>query len=97
MYKPEINTISEKIVMKKSPEKKGNIWDNLYKQDKNRSEKRDQLYIEKKIKEEKDSLKGCTFQPMISMQNPKITERSPKKNDEFYKRSKEWKNALDQR
>lgn len=94
---PRINPVSEMIVMKKSPEKRANVWEHLYELDKPQSEKRDQLHLRKKIEEEENSLKECTFRPVLGMQSCKARNASLSGTNDIYKRTQQWKKTIDQR
>ena len=94
-YIPSIDPISKKLVMAK-PDKKNNVWDHLYNMDRELKEKHDQSYLEKKLKEEQDSLKGCTFKPEIIGQNSSLIDPSYNEED-IYKRSQQWRQNLDEK
>jgi len=96
-YKPTINSVSKRLAMSKPSEKnRANVWEYLYKLDKELKEKHDQTYLEKKLKEEEDSLKGCTFQPKKSARAYNNTDTSFKEED-IYKRSQQWKQNAEEK
>jgi len=89
-YKPEINQISEKLMMNKNSTKKGkDIWNYLHGLDKQLQEKRDRTHLEKKLQEELDCLNGCTFQPEIISNY--LTY------DDIYKRTLLWKQNIEEK
>ena len=91
---PKINPLSEVLATKKTSERKVNIWKHLYDLNKPYSEKREQLYLQKKIQEEENSLKECTFKPILRIESCKANA-TPKSN--LYKRTQQWKKTIDER
>eukprot|EP00826_Nyctotherus_ovalis_P017821 TRINITY_DN15268_c0_g2_i1.p1 TRINITY_DN15268_c0_g2~~TRINITY_DN15268_c0_g2_i1.p1 ORF type:complete len:204 (-),score=53.08 TRINITY_DN15268_c0_g2_i1:572-1183(-) len=95
-YRPEIDPISEKLMVAKSSEKKGkDIWNYLHDLDKELKEKRDKTHLEKKLREEEECLNGCTFQPEISADNFLYPELYT--NNSIYQRSLQWKQNIDEK
>lgn len=96
-YKPRINPVSKRLAMTKSSERKrANVWEHLYNLDKELKEKHDQTYLEKKLQEEEDSLKGCTFQPRKSARGYTISDASFKEED-VYRRCQQWKQNAEEK
>eukprot|EP00826_Nyctotherus_ovalis_P011078 TRINITY_DN12890_c0_g1_i10.p1 TRINITY_DN12890_c0_g1~~TRINITY_DN12890_c0_g1_i10.p1 ORF type:complete len:236 (+),score=65.69 TRINITY_DN12890_c0_g1_i10:98-805(+) len=96
-YKPRINSVSKRLAMTKSSEKKrANVWEYLHSLDKELKEKHDQTYLEKKLQEEEDSLKGCTFQPKKSARGYTISDASFREED-VYKRCQQWKQNAEEK
>ena len=96
-YKPQINPISEKLIESKSNDKKGgNVWDYLYKLDKELKEKRDQTHLEKKLQEEEECLKGCTFKPKIQKKENSY-EIISKRDEDIYARNQQWKKNINEK
>ena len=85
------------IINRNSEKKNKNIWEYLYKLDRELKEKRDQTHLEKKLKEEEECLNGCTFQPEISQSDYFIQEITPKENTSMYKRNLQWKQNVDEK
>ena len=97
-YKPTINPISKKLAKARSSEKKqNNVWNYLYNLDKQLKEKRDQSYLENRMKEEKKSLKECTFQPEITIGDGFITDTCCNKECDIYERSIQWKQNIEEK
>lgn len=74
-----------------------NIWNRLYKLNKELKEKRDLSHLEKKLKDEEESLKECTFQPEIARTNCLNYEVTYKKGGDIYQRSMRWKKGLQEK
>lgn len=95
-HRPEINPISEKLMVAKGSEKKGkDIWNYLHDLDKELKEKRDKTHLEKKLRDEEECLNGCTFQPEISADNFFCSELYA--NNSIYQRSLQWKQSIDEK
>ena len=94
MHKPNIDPISERIAKGRVSEMKGrNVWEHLYNLDKEFTEKRDQCHLEQKLREEKEHLKDCTFQPeLIRTNNGEENTKS-----EIYNRTQQWKQNVDEK
>ena len=91
--------MSEQLAKRKSTEKKGKpIWEHLYNLDRELKEKRDQCHLEKKLKEEEECLKDCTFQPQIEAASlAVISEINYKQEGDIYERGKQWKQNIDEK
>ena len=93
-YKPKINSLSEKLAKYRTSEKKGNnVWQYLYNLDKEIQEKRDQVFIANKMKEEEIILRECTFKPeKCSCDNLDININP---EGDIYERSLRWKQNIE--
>lgn len=80
----------------KYPAKKNkNVWEYLYSLDKGLKEKRDQIHLEKKLQDEENSLKECTFKPEIKIPDSIMSEITYKQEGSIYERSLQWKQKID--
>jgi hypothetical protein len=88
---------SRKSSVSKGYSKKDNIWNRLYKLDKELKEKRDLTHLEKKLKEEEESLKECTFKPELLHRNCLNYEVMYKKQGNIYERAVKWKKNIQEK
>ena len=97
-YKPKINEISKKLMMRKESEnKKKSIWESLYDLDKELTDKRDQIHLEKKLKDANESLNECTFKPKLKAPEFYQSIESSKESVNLYQRNMEWKRSVTER
>jgi len=93
-YKPTINSISKRLVKLKSPEDKANnVWEHLYNLNKEIKDKRDLSHLEKKLQDEENSLKSCTFKPKIQRLN-KSYDVVNKQEMNIYERTIQWRKNI---
>jgi hypothetical protein len=89
--------VSEELVKRKKEKQGKPIWDHLYSLNREIQEKRDQIHLEKKLQEEEDSMKGCTFQPQIKPASSVSIDISNRQEGDIYERTKNWKLTVDER
>ena len=91
-FRPKINPISAELVRRNEKRTTKKVWKNLYSLDKEMKEKRDRMYIEKKITEEDTIINACTFKPKLIARQSDVIEEGT-----IYQRSTMWNSVKNER